>query len=103
MCRVEGMLIVLGFLLDLKRFSYCWRCQWPNAYGCETFEGPHKLGLLYVGLGGVFIANIMNDDEQVVIVVHDYGKKNVNMTRNNIIIVWLLLAHQITSLPLLPW
>jgi hypothetical protein len=58
---------------------------------------------LYIGLGGVCVVNIMNDDEQVVIVVHGDGKKNVNMTRDNPIIVQLLLAHQITSLPLLPW
>ncbi len=59
--------------------------------------------MLYVGLGGVCVVNIVNDDEQVVIVIHGDGKKNVNMAKNYPIIVWLLLAHQITALPLLPW
>jgi hypothetical protein len=54
-------------------------------------------------LGGVCVVNIVNDDEQVVIVIHGDGKKNVNMAKNYPIIVWLLLAHQITALPLLPW
>jgi hypothetical protein len=52
---------------------------------------------LYVGLGGVCVVNIVTDDEQVVIVIHGDGKKNVNMARDNPIIVPLLLAHQITS------
>jgi hypothetical protein len=74
-----------------------------QVYGCEAFKGPNKFRSLYVGLGGVCVVNIVNDDEQVVIVVHGDGKKKVNMTRDNPIIVPLLLAHQITSLPLLSW
>jgi hypothetical protein len=58
---------------------------------------------LYVGLDGVCVVNIVSDGEQVVLVVHGDEKKNVNMVRDNPIIVRLLLAHQITSLPLLPW
>ncbi len=74
------------------------KCLW-----LWSLWGSQQVGSLYVGLGGVYVVNIVNDDEQVVIVVHGDGKEYVNMTRDNPIIVWLLLAHQITSLPLLPW
>jgi len=84
MCRVEGMFIVLGFLLGMKRFFLMLQVPMTKCfYGCETFEGPNKLNSLCVGLGGVCVVNIVNDGEQVVIVVHGDGKKNVNMTRDN--------------------
>jgi len=105
MCRVEGMFVVLGFLLGMKRLlsTVVVSANDQMLMVLKTFEGPNKLGSLYVGLGGVCVVNIVNDGEQVVIVVHGDGNKYVNIIRDNPIIVRVLLAHQITSLHLLPW
>jgi len=57
MCRVEGMFVVLGFLLGMKRLlsTIVVNVNDQMLMVLKTFEGPNKLGSLYVGLGGVVL------------------------------------------------